>query len=134
MPCNACPVKDGACLGETSHRMFCAWAASGDPIKAQHIIARPGMPVALEAQPPSLLDKAVNLAVALFEHVAAGMPLVDAETAEARLAICRTCLEFFDAERVVCTHKKCGCQMEVKITWAEQACPIGKWPAVISPS
>jgi hypothetical protein len=46
---------------------------------------------------------------------------------EERLAICNDC-EFFIKKVNIC--QKCGCQMNIKTTLAEAACPIGKWQAV----
>lgn len=76
------------------------------------------------AEGPSLFQKAVNLGKAVVDHVAAGMHAADDATVESRWATCRAC-EMFDAEKVVC--RACGCHLEIKIRWAEQKCPIGKW-------
>lgn len=73
---------------------------------------------------PTLLQKAVNLGRAVTHHLAAGLPESDDETVNHRLAICHSC-ERFDVERVSC--RACGCRMNVKVRWAEQKCPIGKW-------
>lgn len=73
---------------------------------------------------PGIAAKILNLAGAVVQHVAAGAPtLSDEQTAE-RLAICRGC-ENFDVGRAGC--RLCGCNMQIKANWAEQACPIGKW-------
>jgi hypothetical protein len=80
------------------------------------------------AEGPGLVRKAINLGQAVAEHVAAGRPLVDDETAAGRLAICHRCPQL-DGD----TCRLCGCRMSVKATWAEQRCPIGKWEAVATP-
>jgi hypothetical protein len=45
---------------------------------------------------------------------------------EARLAVCRAC-DQFNPEAGSCAI--CGCAMATKARWADQACPLGKWPA-----
>jgi hypothetical protein len=80
------------------------------------------------AEAPGWLAKAANLAQAVAEHVASGRPLVDDATAADRLAICKRCPQL-DGD----TCRLCGCHMPVKVRWAEQSCPIGKWNAVAMP-
>lgn len=72
--------------------------------------------------PPSLLQRAANLAAATVQHVAAGFPQTAPDLAAERLAICRACDKFRDG-----TCRLCGCNMAVKVTWREQRCPEGKW-------
>jgi hypothetical protein len=74
------------------------------------------------AEGPGWLQKAANLAQAVVEHLAAGRPLVDDETAAGRLAICRECVHL-DGD----SCRLCGCHMPAKVRWAEQHCPINKW-------
>lgn len=82
------------------------------------------------AQPPavSLVEKAKNFAVAAASHVAAGMPQASAEEIERRWAICQTCEFLRDG---TCTKCGCGIVREKaylsKLSWADQACPVGKW-------
>ncbi|MHC5538779.1 hypothetical protein ACYOEI_11205 [Singulisphaera rosea] len=78
---------------------------------------------------PSLGRKVVNFAKALVEHVAAGMPEVDDAIYETRLTTCQGCSLNLGDEPLTCSHPTCGCPMRRKAWWAEQACPIGKWPA-----
>lgn len=123
MRCDRCPVPpDKRCIRECGERYAwsCARAAEGEPHWLASIVRRSevGCPE------PGLIQKAVNFAGAVAEHVAGGMKLADPETVQKRLAICREC-EWFDAERATC--KQCGCLMSVKAEWAEQSCPIGKW-------
>lgn len=75
-------------------------------------------------QPPGLLTKAASFGKAIVSHVAAGMPAADAATVEVRWATCRAC-PMFDAAGVVC--RVCGCHLEIKIRWANERCPLGKW-------
>lgn len=77
---------------------------------------------------PGILEKIVNFAAAAVRHAAAGLPQATAEQAAARLAICESC-EHFDGG----TCRLCGCGMEVKVSWAEQACPIGRWGTITAP-
>lgn len=136
--CIHCPIKgDSPCLGDTDSErfgFFCDWAKEGSPNQLAHIVNRSAItssvrieePIAGsdEVNPPSFFRKAANLSKAIVEHAGAGFPTTDRETIDKRWAICRTC-EHFDAERTIC--RVCGCQLQVKIDWAEQKCPVGKW-------
>jgi hypothetical protein len=73
---------------------------------------------------PGLLHKAGSFGKAIITHTLAGRPKVNDATHEARLRICRACM-FFTPEPMTCL--KCGCALEIKTRWADQACPIGKW-------
>lgn len=108
---------------------FKEWCESGDPIKRIHVRnrSRLGLIPDLSDQPihdPSFFQKATNFGRAITQHLAAGLPHTDEATVARRLSICQVC-EYFDATRTAC--RKCGCYMEVKVKWAEQKCPIGKW-------
>lgn len=71
----------------------------------------------------SLKEKVVNFASAVVHHVAAGFPRLSDEETELRLDICHGCPQFHDRTCVLC-----GCNMRIKASWAEQKCPLGKWP------
>ena len=81
----------------------------------------------------SLADKLKNFAKASVKHIAQGMPMASEEEIQRRYAICQTC-EFLKAG--ACT--KCGCPVVrekkfiSKLSWADSACPIGKWGAIVS--
>lgn len=114
----------------------CDIAGPGEPGNANSCRVcwhRLGKPV---PKGPSFLQKAVNFAGAAAKHVMCGSRSVPDEVAEQRLAICKEC-EFFSAEDVTCRHKKCGCKMVIKATWADQKCPLDppKWgPYVEKPN
>lgn len=72
---------------------------------------------------PSLGQKVANFATAVTEHVVAGFRTLPREDTEVRLAVCRSCPQFQGR-----TCKLCGCNMHIKASWAEQDCPLGKWP------
>lgn len=61
---------------------------------------------------------------AIVEHAGAGFPATDRLTVDHRWAICRAC-EYFDTGGPTC--RVCACHLDIKITWGEQKCPIGKW-------
>lgn len=69
-------------------------------------------------RPPGLIRKGLNFTRALAEHVAAGKPLVDDATFEARLDHCMVC-----EHRNVDVCSKCGCPVDAKARWSEQECP-----------
>lgn len=88
-------------------------------------------------QPPSLLTRAKNFAVATVKHVANGSPQASAETIQKRLEICKAC-PLFKSENEektigICTHEHCGCNIRQeqiflnKLAWADQKCPIDSW-------
>lgn len=134
MPCSdrcAClgsdpPVECLAVVDPANFAFFRSYCESGDPIKRMHVLNRSriaaGDPATLRV--PGLLQRAASLGKAIVYHVAAGLPGADDETVESRLATCQAC-EKYDADRRVC--KACGCFLDVKICWAEQKCPLGKW-------
>lgn len=70
-----------------------------------------------------MIQKAINFASAVAHHVAAGLPRLSEDETAARLAVCQGCPQFHDR-----TCALCGCNMRIKASWAEQDCPLGKWP------
>lgn len=86
---------------------------------------------------PNLLKKVINFANATYQHIQAGLPIVTDEVYNERLSICSSCDEYCDKNkpRWECKHANCGCAlmdgevMPGKARWADQACPIKKWPA-----
>lgn len=112
-------------VARTGHERFRALCDPADPAYdpayPAYIIAR-----AEQDEPPGWLEKAGNFIAAVGAHVATGMHTVDEETLRARLAICEGC-DRYEPANDVC--RICGCRMSVKASWAEQECPIGKWPA-----
>jgi len=76
---------------------------------------------------PSFARRVKNFAGAVARHVRTGRRKVSAEVAAERLAICRGGCEMFNSKRVSCRHKKCGCNLKLKTTWADQECPLSKW-------
>lgn len=76
---------------------------------------------------PGILEKIVNFAVAVVQHVAAGSPTAAPEQTAERLAICQEC-EHHDPDRDRCSV--CGCGLSLKASWADQSCPLEKWGPV----
>lgn len=77
-----------------------------------------------DLQEPSLIQKAINFAGALTNHISSGMKNVSDEELERRINICKSC-EFFNPANESCT--KCGCRMSIKASWQESVCPLNKW-------
>ncbi len=76
---------------------------------------------------PSLARRAAHFAGAVVQHVATGMKTLDADAVKARLAVCNAPCD----QRLpggVCAG--CGCNLKLKASWADQDCPLGKWPAM----
>lgn len=119
--CEHCPAgSDHPCAAiATGHGRYCELI---DPANPAYDPAY--MPFLRDWEPPSpnLIEKAISLATAIYEHVAAGMPLLDDAAYEARLAICRVCPNVVgDVEG--CRACGCGPGIRVKARWAEQKCP-----------
>ena len=88
---------------------------------------------------PSLATQARNFAVAVTGHVVAGLPEASSEAQEARRGVCERG-EGLGVDQVVDGHcdryrpsdsrcAACGCFVPAKLSWAEQRCPLGRWPA-----
>lgn len=126
MRCPTCPVTTGECLGDTGPDAFgflCRFAESGDPVKVAHVVNRSAASSGPARLPP-LLTRAANFAGAAVAHVAAGLPQASPELKAARLAVCGGCDQYLASGACAL----CGCNMAVKAGWAEQRCPLGKWP------
>lgn len=72
---------------------------------------------------PSVTQKIANFAQAVVTHAAAGFPRLSEEETASRLAVCHECPQFHDRTCILC-----GCNMKIKASWADQKCPLGKWP------
>lgn len=83
---------------------------------------------------PTIAERVRNFAKSAVSHVAAGMPRCTQEEIDARYAICQTCEHLRDG---ACTQ--CGCPVVrerafvSKLSWSDQACPVGKWGKINSP-
>ena len=119
-PCSACPHNgSGECWSQRSKtKHVCESIALGET-KYLGLIDGSGI-VKVD---PSLIQKAVNFASAVVEHVADGMPIASPEVQTERMAICKAC-DLFDG---VNTCRDCGCNLKLKTSWLGMSCPIGKW-------
>lgn len=79
------------------------------------------------AKPPSLGRRLLNFAGALAKHAASGWRMATPEQAEARLSICRACVNYDDGMCLAC-----GCLLEIKVRLADQRCPLEPplWDAI----
>lgn len=73
-------------------------------------------------EPPGFIERALNYAKALRDHVRAGLPMVDESTHRARLEVCEGC----PLRAPDWTCNLCGCPTKDKAMWGEQACPACK--------
>lgn len=95
---------------------------------------QPPKPIEPVAPPPpeipSLITRIGNFASSVVAHVAQGMPTLEPEAVEARLAVCNGPPEGPPCDQRspggVCAG--CGCYVNLKATWSDQVCPLGKWP------
>lgn len=60
---------------------------------------------------------------ALWEHVRWIRRYASLDEVMLRAKICSECKERGDDD--ICSV--CGCVIPIKITWADQSCPLGKW-------
>lgn len=81
-----------------------------------------------------IILKISNFIKALWFHIGLGLPKCNNEQIIRRYNICIQC-DRFDTEKSQC--KECGCFLNTKkilfnkLAWADQECPIGKWPKEI---
>jgi hypothetical protein len=102
-----------------------------DPATVPHLIAVPPRYDSLPATnpdgpkiaPPGIVRQAINFAGAVLNHVLSGEAASPELQAE-RLAICGACEHDVDGWCQVC-----GCNLSVKVSFAEQRCPLEppKW-------
>jgi hypothetical protein len=90
-----------------------------------------GAPVRVNVELPSLTTQAKTLINSLTEWAKKGMKVVDPQTLEARLGVCRGC-EFWNPNGFKGTGRcmKCGCSTQAKLRMATASCPVNKWAAV----
>ena len=102
---------------------ICAWCVD-DSAKGRAYRARWGEP----EPEPSLLARGLAFAGAAARHLLRGLPMVDDNVYDDRLAACAACTQFVEN-----TCRLCGCRiagdMLAKARWADQSCPLGKWAA-----
>jgi hypothetical protein len=75
-------------------------------------------------------ELAGNFAGAMTRWIAAGAPVVSAETYAARAAVCEGCEHWDGAARLglgKCKAPGCGCT-SLKRWLATEKCPLTKWP------
>ncbi len=95
-----------------------------------------------EPAPVPLAQKAVNFGRAVVTHARAGFPAADGTLQEARRAVCERGAGLLPATVAAgrCDHFRpsdgscggrggCGCTVADKAAWAEQVCPLGRWPS-----
>ncbi len=103
----------------------------------------PAQPIADDWKPtlPPLVKRLKNFTLAAIAHELAGSPTCTQEQIDERHRACLACELFLpnaeNPEIGHCTHESCGCpviRMEKyvsKLAWADQECPLGKWPKLI---
>lgn len=106
-----------------------------DRVVANCLVDNPLPPVL-----PPLHTRLANFTRAAIEHAKAGSPTCSQEQIDERHATCMACdiyLPSADNPAIGnCTHSSCGCPVTrldrfvSKLAWADQSCPLGKWPAI----
>jgi hypothetical protein len=75
-----------------------------------------------EKEMPSMFQQAKNFAKATVRHVANMGRNTPKMVRESRLEICNKCDKNNNGR---CSE--CGCFVDVKTSWASEACPLGHW-------
>lgn len=127
MRCGHCPVPADLPCDESGIRCRRAGEPGNDAFRAMLV-----RHARIHAQTPGMVQKAVNFVGAVLQHAAAGMPAAPDDVKAARLAICRSNRCGLYREGDICGHSSCGCNLVAKAGWADQACPLGLWAAVIA--
>ena len=109
-------------------------------VAGQACAITPPLPAPVYIQPlPSIAKRLLNFSRASISHVLAGCPTCTDEQIAERYAICRGCelhRQHPDNPAIgYCSHPTCGCTITIegfvsKLAWADQQCPLGKWPAI----
>jgi len=88
---------------------------------------RPGHP-ACKPRPelplPPTGTQIASFLSSVASHLVNGLPQVDQETMEARLALCDSCDKLRHSDK---RCAMCGCFVSVKARWKGEKCPEGKW-------
>jgi hypothetical protein len=87
-----------------------------------------------QPQPPPYWKRVANYAKAAKKHAWDFLVNVDQATYDARLAVCRGCIEWYNSETKLCCHPNCGCPVEAKAAWRSEPCPLRKWPGDDQPA
>lgn len=98
-----------------------------DPLSLKHTCKKKDDLTYDRFRRPNLIKKAKNLVIATKEHIQAGHKQTKKELHELRLEICNTCNHGDNQECFVC-----GCNLTKKTSWAEQECPLKKWPSSVT--
>jgi hypothetical protein len=144
--CPLCPVVGPTlCIDQrTGHEHFCRRLAERPDLAADVVRLSVEAERAAAGQPepplPSLPRQVANYAAARFHHTLAGSPVAPPEVVARRLAVCSTgaglgpdqvagghCNAFRPSDRRCGGSGGCGCFVEIKATWADAACPLGRW-------
>lgn len=75
---------------------------------------------------PPITTMAKTLAVETAKHAASGFKTRTPDEIDRIRRICEFCDQVF-YEGLAMRCGKCGCNMNIKITWAATKCPDGKW-------
>ena len=99
----------------------CVCMACGN-ITADESYALPEDQQKQEKEMPSMFQQAKNFAKATVRHVANMGRNTPKMVRESRLEICNKCDKNNNGR---CSE--CGCFVDVKTSWASEACPLGHW-------
>ncbi len=95
---------------------------------AQVKASSPARPANSAVKVPSVARQARNVTAAWLKWSAAGCPKRSREEVQRIAALCETCVYGGDRHPVFRYKrcKKCGCS-RIKLGWATERCPVGKW-------
>ena len=75
------------------------------------------------------IDKIINFTKSFANYASNGFHNSSKEVQDFRANICKTC-ENFNSLNTTCNL--CGCYLDIKVTWANEKCPIDKWGSDIN--
>lgn len=80
-------------------------------------------------KPPNFIKKAENFTKASMRHAASGFEHVSENVKQHRMRLCAGC-DFLMPPEDNPTCGQCGCYLNIKIGWASESCPVGKWSRI----
>lgn len=114
-----------------------SWSRFADPASVHRVCRINGPATTPAPQLPPLRKRLANFTKAAIGHALAGFPTASDEQIQERLTICRGCEHFVRDEQKpeLGACSQCGCpandrlpKFVSKLAWADQQCPVGKWP------
>jgi len=112
--CQSCPWLSGK-------KTWCGFHGVWIVKRNRPIIRKP------ETQKPGLITMGKSFAKAGLKHLASGLKKRSRREQERVIKICAGCEYYQATSRIGPRCRKCGCKIQLKLTWATAHCPLGLW-------